>query len=371
MVKRIVIVPDSFKGSMTSVEVADIISEAAMNVGIETIKIPIADGGEGSVDCLLEIFGGKKETAVVYGPDGNLRNASYGVTDDGIALLELAESSGLTKQAVLHPLTADTYGFGQLINDALNKGYRRLVICLGGSATTDCGLGMASALGAKFFDVADNEFVPSGGTLRNVNRIDMGSFDRRIEECDISVLCDVDVPLFGTFGAAYVFAPQKGASPTEVELLDKGLRIVAPLISEATGIGCKTVYGAGAAGGCGYACAAFLDARIASGINEILDLCNFDEVVRDCDFVVTGEGKLDSQSLMGKVLSGIQDRAEGKPIVSFCGTCQIEKEELSSQNIVAVEISKGIPLERAIQKGPEYLKMAAEWFFQNMDYLEV
>lgn len=363
MSRKVIIMPDSFKGSMTSAEVASIIGKEAKLAGWETEEIPIADGGEGSIECILSVLGGERVATTVYGPDGNLRSAFYGVTNDKTAVLEIAESTGITKQNSLNPMTSDTFGFGQMISDALEKGLRKFFICLGGSASTDCGLGMAAALGAKFYDKEGKEFIPCGGRLKEVAGIDISNLDPRISESSFRVMSDVESPLYGEKGAAYVFSPQKGASPSEVKILDDGLRHVAPLIMEATNTPFERVKGAGAAGGSGYGCVAFLKAEIASGIESILDLVDFDSRVKDADLVITGEGKLDSQSLMGKVLSGIKKRTADIPIVSFCGICDADTEELKILNVTAVEIGRGIHIDESMRRGPENLKKAAKQFF--------
>lgn len=366
MIRNIIVMPDSFKGSMSSETVADIITKEAEKEGLSVKKFPIADGGEGSVDCILNVLGGRKINLTVYGPDGELKQAAYGVTADGTAVLEIAESSGITKQKKLNPLTSDTYGFGQMIEDALSKGYRKFLLCLGGSATTDCGLGMAAALGVKFTDFSGKEIVPSGGRLSQVKQIDIKNINPLIKQSAFTVMSDVENPLFGRNGAAFVFSPQKGASDSEVELLDEGLRSVAPIIRNVTGVDFESLKGAGAAGGAGYGCAAFLKAKITSGIHAMLDLCRFDENVKDADLIVTGEGKLDSQSLMGKVLSGIKTRAGDTPIVSFCGISEADSNLLKRYNVTAVEIGRNIPLEQSIKDGRRYLRDACRLFFENI-----
>lgn len=367
MTSKILIMPDSFKGSMSSKEVTEIIAKAAKRKGIDSVSLPIADGGEGTVECILNILGGRKVHLAVCGPDGKKTEAYYGVANEDTAIIEIAESSGITKQDKLNPMTSNTYGFGELIRDALDKGYRKFLLCLGGSATTDCGLGMAAALGTKLYDKENNEVVPCGETLIDIKKVDISGLDPRIGEASFRVMSDVESPLYGEKGAAYVFSPQKGAKDAEVKILDEGLRAVSLAIREATGVDFEGLKGAGAAGGSGYGCKAFLKAEIVSGINAMLDLYDFDSKVKDCDFIVTGEGKLDSQSLMGKVLSGIKARAGNKKIVSFCGSLLAEKEELKLGNITAVEISKGISIEESIKNGSVYLEKAAERFFENME----
>ncbi len=369
MGKKIIIVPDSFKGSMTSAEVAGIIADAAHKAGFEALAIPLADGGEGSIDCILRIKGGEKIDITVQGPEGSPVKASYGITPDDTAVIEIAESTGITKQSSLHPMTANTFGFGEMIRDALDKNLRKFLLCLGGSASTDCGTGMAAALGVKFYDTSGECFIPCGERLKDIDRIDISGIDARIDNSSFQVINDVTNPLFGEKGAAYVFGPQKGADPGQVRVLDAGLKAAALKIALATGCAAEGVTGAGAAGGTGYACAAFLKARMRSGIDVMLDLCDFERLTKDCDLVVTGEGKLDEQSMMGKVLSGIRRRAGDKPIISFCGINGLKEPVPNHMKLRVVEIGKGIPLEESIRNGAGYLKAAAEDFFSR--YREV
>lgn len=362
-----IIIPDSFKGSMSSGEVANIIAEEAIKYGHPyQCKIPIADGGEGTVDCILATLGGHKEYIQVKSPENVDIKAYYGITDDGIAIIEIAESSGIVKQSSYRALEATTYGFGQLILDALNKGCRRFLLALGGSATTDCGCGMAAALGIRFSDKNGKEFVPTGGTLSQVAGMDMSKLDPRIAESEFTVMCDVENPLYGEQGAAYVYAPQKGANKEEVLLLDKGLRDICRVIQESTGVDYSGQRGGGAAGGVGCGCCAFLGAKLQSGIEVMLEISKFDDRKRDCDLIITGEGKLDYQSLMGKVLSGIKRHAGDIPITVFCGVCEITKEELEEMNICAVEIGRGIPPEESMKNGRIYLQRKAQEYFKHM-----
>lgn len=363
MKRKIVVIPDSFKGSMTSTQVADIIGDVIeKETSYETVRIPIADGGEGSTDCILRSLGGEKTKMLVEGPEHKAIESCYGMTKDGTAIIEIAESSGITKQSSYDALGATTYGFGELILDALDEGVRKFLLCLGGSATTDAATGMAAALGVKFFDEKGKEFVPTGGSLSKVARIDLQGLDSRIGESEFTVMSDVENPLYGELGAAYVYGPQKGASPEDVIKLDEGLRHISEVMEAVGLISCQNVKGAGAAGGAGYGCVAFLDAKIVSGINAMLDICKFDEVVKDAEVIITGEGKFDEQSLMGKVVDGIHSRASGKPMVVFCGISTIDKAKSNEMDIEVIEIGRGIPLEESIKHGDEYLKNKAhEW----------
>ena len=366
MGKKILVIPDSFKGSMTSEEVADIITLSARNAGFNVTTVPIADGGEGSIDCILRILGGKKESLKVLGPSGKKITAFYGITANGKAVIEIAESTGITKQSSLHPMSANTFGFGELILDALNKGCRDFLLCLGGSASTDMGLGMAAALGVKFFDKFGKSFVPTGESMGEIEIIDISGMDKRVCESSFLIMSDVESPLYGEKGAAYVFSPQKGASPKEVKVLDDNLRHASKLVKEATGCDFESVKGAGAAGGSGYGCVAFLNAKISSGIDAMLDLCGFEEALKDCELIVTGEGKLDEQSLMGKVLSGIKRRAGEKKLVPFCGISTLPKDLERESNLTVIEIGKNVSIEESIKNGKKLLKKASEEFFNEL-----
>ncbi len=363
--ENMIIIPDSFKGSMSSTEVADIIAKEAKKCGYENcIKIPIADGGEGSVDCILASLGGHKEYVTVKSPENKDISAFYGIATDGTAIIEIAESSGITKQTSYQALEATTYGFGQLIRHALDKGCRKFLLCLGGSATTDCGCGMAAALGIGFFDGEEKTFIPVGGTLSQVTRIDLQGVDERIAESEFVVMCDVENPLYGEQGAAYIYAPQKGASQDEVLILDEGLKSICSVLKEYTGVDYSTLKGGGAAGGAGCGCAAFLGAKMKSGIEAMLEISKFDEKKEKCKLIVTGEGKLDQQSLMGKVLSGIKRHAGELPITVFCGICEIPEDELEIMGIHGIEIGRGIPVEESMRNGKKYLKEKAKDYFE-------
>lgn len=358
---------------MSSETVAGIISEeiekAWNSDNLSIVKIPVADGGEGTVDCVLSALPGEKIYLRVKSPENKEIEAYYGVASD-TAVIEIAQSSGITRQTSYNAKAATTYGFGQLIRDALDRGIRKFLLCLGGSATTDCGLGMAAALGAKFYDKSGNEFIPTGGTLSDVCDINTDGIDCRIQESEFTVMCDVENPLYGENGAAYVYGPQKGATAEDVLIMDKGLKSFSTLYAEKTGTDYSAEKGAGAAGGAGYACMTFLNATLKSGIEAMLEINNFDELVKDCDLVVTGEGKVDEQSFMGKVLSGVIRHSKDKCITAFCGICKIndhvDKQDVIRYNgIDIVEIGRGIPLEESIKNGSIYLRNAAKNYFEK------
>ena len=364
--QKVIVIPDSFKGSISSEEATEILATTAEKyLKCDVVKLPIADGGEGSVDCILRAKGGTKKFVQVHSPEGIMIEAAFGVMKDQTAVIEIAESSGLTKQTSFKALEATTYGFGELIKAALDIGCRNFFLCLGGSATTDCGCGMVAALGAKFYNQDGKEFVPVGGTLSEVSEIRLTDLDLRIKESTFTVMSDVSNPLYGTMGAAYVYAPQKGASPEEVKLLDEGLIHIGKLIEQESHVECN-FNGAGAAGGTGYGCVAFLGASIVSGIDGFLQICDFDNALENCSLIVTGEGRLDSQSLMGKVLSGIRQHGKDINIVSFCGVCEISINELEEQKITPVEIARGVELKESMEKGAYYLQIAADSYFHKL-----
>ena len=365
--KKIIAAPDSFKGVLTSKQVADIIAgeAAACFPGCTVVKMPIADGGEGSVDTIIAAIGGRTFEEQALSPDGRQITAGYGVAPNGTAIIEMAQSSGITKQIGLHPMTSDTFGFGQLIMAALERGARDFVLCIGGSATTDGGCGMAAALGFLFFDKHGKSFVPCGGTLGEIARIDAGGADKRIPESRFTVMCDVDNPLFGINGAAYVYSPQKGAGPEQVLTLDKGLRHLGAVISGQLGADHAETPGAGAAGGLGAGCMAFLGAKLVSGSEAILDLCGFKHHIADADLIITGEGKLDLQSFSGKVLSGILRDAGGVPVWSVCGLCECDEAVLREHNLTVFETSEGISVGESMAEPEKYLRIALQRAMQG------
>ena len=369
--KKVIIAPDSFKGVLSAKEVTDIIASEVSSAfpGCEIVKMPIADGGEGSVDAILSSIGGTKHKATVLSPDGRGISAYYGIADNGAAIMEMALSSGITRQNGLHPMTSNTYGFGQLILDALRRGAREFMLGIGGSATTDGGCGMAAALGINFKDDAGNDFIPSGETLEKINTIDTtgnGDLSKLISESKFTVMCDVDNPLFGENGAAYIYGPQKGANPEQVKILDKGLRHYSAVLLKTFDKDFSNIPGAGAAGGLGAGCVAFLGAELKSGIEAILGLCDFKKHITDADLVITGEGKLDSQSFQGKVLSGILREAGDVPVWSICGVSDCDKEFLRKKGLTVFEASEGITAEESINEPEKYLRLAAKRAVQTM-----
>lgn len=319
---------DSFKGSLRSDEVADIFEEGLRTVLPHCMvrKVRIADGGEGTLDALMSALGGEHVTTDVCDPLGRLIWARYGITTDKTAIIEMARASGLTllRPEELNPMLTDTYGTGQLIAHALDKGCRRFILCIGGSATNDCGIGMLRALGYRFFDSNGKEMIGGGGVLQEIHHIDDSHVIPSLAESRFTVACDVDNPLFGPNGATHVFAPQKGATPDMVVALDNGLQHFATVMQRYTGEDISSFPGAGAAGGLAAALKGFLHAQFERGIDMVLQAIRFADLINGCDLVVTGEGKLDRQTTMGKAPMGILRAAQsqGIPVIAVGGTIE-------------------------------------------------
>ena len=323
----VLLASDSFKGSASSMEVENLLEEGVRRVmpDCEVVKYPIADGGEGTVDAVIAGRGGEFREARVSGPLGDPVTARYGLFDGRrSAIIEMAAASGITliEQNAANALGAGTEGVGQLMLDALDAGAERLVIGLGGSATSDGGAGMARALGARLLD-ADGEPVPCGlAGLRRLHAIDVSGMDPRLAHVEIIALTDVTNPLTGPDGAIHVYGAQKGIDETRMAELDGWMRGYARLLAEATGRDPEQVPGAGAGGGFGAALISFCGARIVSGIDAVLDLIGLDRVMDRVDLVITGEGRMDSQSANGKAPVGVARLAKrhGKPVVAVVGS---------------------------------------------------
>lgn len=319
---KILIAPDSFKGTLTANEVCDIIGQAFADTikNAEITKLPAADGGEGLCACLREIIGGETVKTEVCGVFGEKMTAEYLMLSDKTAVIEMAACAGLPLAGDnKNPEKATTYGVGELIIHAVKNGAKRILLGLGGSATNDCGFGMASALGWQFTDENDKCFIPTGGTLHRVKHI---SKPEKPINIPVTAACDVENPLYGENGAAYVFAPQKGADESMVKRLDDSLRHASEIIKRDINIEVSQIKGSGAAGGMGAGSVAFLDADLKKGIDILLDAADFDKKAANADLIITGEGRLDYQSVNGKVISGIAKRAakQNKTVIAICGS---------------------------------------------------
>lgn len=350
---KVVVASDSFKGCLSSKQVAEGVEAAILTCCPEcqVAKLAVADGGEGTVDALLETMGGRRVAVEVSGPLGRPCMAEYAILNDGVtAVLEMSSASGLVLLAPQerNPLLTSTYGTGQMIADALARGCRRILVGIGGSATNDAGMGMLEALGCRFMDKDGNILKGCGASLSDVADIDMSGLMTGVHEAQFVVACDVDAAFYGPEGAAYVYAPQKGASQVMVEQLDMGLRNIADVMMRIAGIDVQKIPGAGAAGGLGGTFKAFLNAELQRGADMVLDAIGFDDIIRNADLVITGEGKIDAQTMTGKLPYTVAQRAalQGIPVIALCGVSEIRTHALFSQ-ICPITPSE-IPLEAAM-----------------------
>jgi len=332
---RVVVAPDKFKGSLTAVQAAAAIAAgfAAAHPDAVIVQLPVADGGEGTVDAALTA-GFIPHRVVVQGPTGQPVTAVLAVRE-GTAVIEMAEASGLRLLPLARPapLTASSYGTGELVRAALDAGASRIVLGVGGSASTDGGAGMAQALGAQLLDAAGRQVPPGGAGLAQLRRIEVADFDARLADTEVVVASDVDNPLCGPRGAAAVYGPQKGATADDVATLDSALAHYAQLLRRDLNIEVADVPGAGAAGGTGAGALAFLGARLTSGIALLLEVVGFAEAIRGADLVITGEGSLDAQSLHGKAPIGVARAAGGIPVIALVGRLEVHAEQLRAVGI--------------------------------------
>lgn len=321
--KKCVVVSDSFKGTVSSCEICAIAQRVIPRhfPACEVVCIPVADGGEGTVDCFVQAMGAQRVEITVTNALGEKSAAAYARLGE-LAIIEMAAAAGLPQVGERRcPGTATTYGVGELIAHAIDSGCRKILLGLGGSATNDGGCGCAAALGVRFYDADGQSFIPAGDTLGSIARIDTAKAEALLRSVEITVMCDVTNPLYGPTGAAYVFAPQKGADAEKVKSLDAGLRHFGDVIRSQYGLDVGAMPGAGAAGGMGAGCVALLGGTIQSGIDAVLDVTGFDRQLEGADLVITGEGRIDSQSADGKVVSGVARRtkAKGVPLIAIAG----------------------------------------------------
>lgn len=373
--RKFILAPDSFKGSLSAIEICEVLEERikAHLPEAEIISLPVADGGEGTVDCLLYAMEGEKITSASVNPYFEPMQASYGLVNEGkTAIIEMAACAGLPLvEDRKNPLETTTFGVGKQILDALNHGCREFVIGLGGSSTNDGGCGCAAALGVEFTDEQGESFVPAGGTLDRIAKIDYSTIDSRIKECRIKVMCDIDNPLYGTSGAAYIFGPQKGADDEMVKLLDANLRHLAGKIQSEMGVDVAEIPGAGAAGGMGAGMVAFLSGELVSGIDAVLDLTGYDELLDGTELVLTGEGRIDGQSLRGKVVVGVARRAAKKnvPVVAIVGDIGDDIEPVYDTGVTAVlSINRvAVPFSEARKRSRQDLKLTADTLMRLLE----
>ena len=340
--EKILLVPDSFKGTLSSRQVCQVMAGQLRRFfpQAQVKSIPVADGGEGSVEAFLAAAGGERRTRTVTGPFGEPVEAFYGILGDGrTAVIEMAACAGLPlAEGRLNPERATTYGVGELLLAAKEAGCTKAILGLGGSCTNDGGAGAAAALGAKFTRADGAAFIPTGGTLGEIAALDVSPVAQALQGMELTAMCDIDNPLYGDAGAAAVFAPQKGADAAMVARLDAGLRHLGQVSARCLGRDFSHLPGTGAAGGLGFGMAAFCGAQLRMGIDAVLDAVGFDSLLPGTDMVFTGEGKIDSQSARGKVVSGVAARCRkaGVPVVAVVGQIGQGFEEMYQQGLTAV-----------------------------------
>ena len=340
--EKILLVPDSFKGTLSSRQVCQVMAGQLRRFfpQAQVKSIPVADGGEGSVEAFLAAAGGERRMLTVTGPFGEPVEAFYGILGDGrTAVIEMAACAGLPlAEGRLNPERATTYGVGELLLAAKEAGCTKAILGLGGSCTNDGGVGAAAALGAKFTRADGAAFIPTGGTLGEIAALDVSPVAQALQGMKLTAMCDIDNPLYGEAGAAAVFAPQKGADAAMVARLDAGLRHLGQVSARCLGRDFSHLPGAGAAGGLGFGMAAFCGAQLRMGIDAVLDAVGFDSLLPGTDMVFTGEGKIDSQSARGKVVSGVAARCRkaGVPVVAVVGQIGQGFEEMYQQGLTAV-----------------------------------
>jgi len=366
---RICIAPDSFKGSFAALEAATFIERGLKNAlsGISAVKIPMADGGDGTVRAIVASTGGRTISRTVQDPLGRKINVSFGVTGDGrTAVVEMAAASGvaLLKPRERNPMLTTTHGTGELIRHALGLKVKKILVGIGGSATNDGGTGMARALGARFLDAQGRDLEEGGGALRKLRKIDMSGLDPRIAKVNIEVACDVDNPLIGPRGAAQVYSPQKGATPAMVKKLDAGLKQLARVMKKDLGADIIKVPGSGAAGGLGAGLMAFLGGRLRPGIDIVIDIVGLKKRMKGSDLVITGEGRMDGQTVFGKAPAGVARVAKelGLPVLAISGCIGGDAGKVLSVGIDAVFSAIEEPVEETDlpERGPQMLVNCAE-----------
>lgn len=365
---NIVIAPDSFKESLSALDVARAIEAGFREVFPDAhyLKVPVADGGEGTVQALIDATGGTRRTLTVTGPTGTAIEAAYGLTEStGLAVIEMAAASGLERVPVdaRDPRVTTTFGTGQLIRDALDAGARHFVIGLGGSATNDGGAGLLQALGVRLLDADGRDLGPGGAALARLARIDVAGLDPRLAACRIDVACDVTNPLVGPTGASAVFGPQKGATPAMVEELDRCLRRFAEVIHRDLGKDVADIPGTGAAGGLGAALLAVLGARLRPGCEVVTDAIELERLVAGADLVITGEGRTDGQTLYGKTPVGVARVAArcGVPVIGLSGALTLDSAAVHAHGIDAVfaAVRRPCTVDEALRDAAVNLRSAA------------
>lgn len=367
---------DSFKGTLSSRRTAELLTQAAEEIfpGCECAGLEVADGGEGTTEAVLSAVDGRKLSVMVKGPLWERREAFYGALDENRAVMEMAEASGLplVPKELRDPRNTTTFGTGEMIRDAIDRGFRDISIAIGGSATNDGGIGCMRALGVRFLDESGQELRGCGADLIKIRTIDCSGLDTRIKERKVrfTVMCDVKNPLCGADGAAYTFGKQKGGTPEMLDELEAGMQNYRDLLLQEFGVNMDEVPGAGAAGGLGAALTAFLNAELKSGIETVLDLIGFEEKLQGVSLVVTGEGRADWQSVFGKVMQGVGSRCQrmGVPAVAIVGSMGTGAEQIFDHGIESImtTVNGIMPLEEAMERAEELYLGAARRMFRML-----
>jgi glycerate kinase len=363
---KIVIAPDSFKESLTALQVADAIEAGMREIWPDAryVKVPVADGGEGTVQAMIDATGGRRVDVRVTGPLGQTVDAFYGVSAD-LAVIEMAAASGLegVPPDLRDPRTATSRGTGELILAALDAGARRFVLGVGGSATNDGGAGMLQALGVRLLDADGRDIGPGGAELARLDRIDVAGLDARVREAEFRIACDVDNPLVGPHGASAVFGPQKGATPAIVDQLDAALARFADVIRRELRQDIAQLPGAGAGGGIAAAMVVFLNGQLKPGIEIVTEAVGLDAAVRDADLVVTGEGRIDGQTVNGKTPMGVAQvaRRHGKPVVAIGGSLAVDADAVHAHGIevVVAAVARPCSVAEALAAAGDNVRRAA------------
>ncbi|MED1472085.1 glycerate kinase [Bacillus salipaludis] len=374
---KIVIAPDSYKGSLSAVEVARSIEKGIQNAfpDAHTLCLPVADGGEGTLDTLVAATNGQKVSVIVTGPLGQKVEAEYGILGDGrTCVIEMAKASGipLISREELNPLKATTFGTGELIKQALDDGFTSFILALGGSATNDGGAGMLQALGLSLLDKKGNKISTGGAELTKIHSIDLSEFDKRISNCQFLIASDVENPLIGPHGASHVFGPQKGATPEMVQILDNCLTHWADEVEKVTNVHLHDLTGAGAAGGIGGAFQAFFPCRMKRGIDVVIEYTGLQDALIGADLVITGEGQVDFQTASGKTPMGVAQAAlvNKIPTIIIAGSVGKGIDVLYQYGVVSVHsiINKPMELTEAMETAGELLENAAEQVVRSFFY---
>jgi len=376
---KIIVAPDSFKDSLSAKAVASAIYKGILKVlpKADIVQIPVSDGGEGLLDALVEVLGGERLSIMVKDPLLRSVKAEYGIIENGrTAIIEMARASGLEllKEGERSPLITSTYGTGQLIADALDRGCTKIIIGIGGSATNDGGMGMVKALGGKFRNRNNRDIGSGGEALADLYKIDLSEFDQRIASCEIITACDVTNPLTGKNGASFTYGTQKGGTAQQLRNLDNNLVHYASIIRKDLGIEVETVKGAGAAGGMGAALLAFFDADLVSGIDLILQTLRIEEHIKNADLVITGEGKIDKQTLNGKTIVGLARIAKNNtvPLIAIAGKLGEGIEPLYAMGIHAIFsiIDQPMELEDALKNADKLIQNLVENIIRTLQLKE-